>query len=803
MENKNTKTIYRERVSESQKTKAWHIAKANEIRGSSGYDYHYGKDSVNYDLVNGILNQEDFEYVTKPYGIAPKAYIPEEMQNFPILTNNFKYLEGELIKRPKNVRITAVNAEAISEYSEKKAQLISQYVISEIKKARMEEAMQSNPNMSKEEMAQLEQEIMSPEEINRYMEKDFRDTYEVLGKEIYTYLTKILHIDEVERTVWKHEITSGKGVYYVGEENKSPIIKAVNALRFDCDLDPDAMFIHEAAWARYVTYMNPSKVVSLFPDLSATEIKRIYSKRTASGKARTRIDEKWEIEADLDNWDEGDTYGDNYDYGGDNKTEVIHYVWRTEKKVGFLTFLDENGIEQVTKVPETYKFNKERGDLNLKWEWFPEIRQITEIDGDIYTDYGPVDDSPKDPDNPYYAPLPYTGVLHNNLNSKITGPVDLMKPFQYFYNIVYRMIQRDLSSDKGRKLIANINQIPTSMGIDLDKWQHYLEVDDIIWVNPNEEGNRGNNDLTSWRNVDMTAAQSIDKKIQLLEYIDNQCAKVIGMNDARLGQQGNRELVGTTQQQILQSNYATEPWFATHELGKKAAIELLLNVAKNVYHKYPKKHLVYALSDMSRKVIELDVDKLPFCHFSVFVSNSSDDMRMYEELKQIAHAAVQTQSATLSSIAKMIRGNASPGELVDMLEEGEQRMQAVQQQAQASELEATKAVEDNKAKLEMMKLELEKYKIDMDNATKVEVAKINSFKFQKDQDSNANEIPDQLEIAKFQADLEQKNKDRELKMVEMQNKIDMELKKLEMKDKEIQSREKISKQKSNNSSTQK
>lgn len=794
MDNKEKSTIYKERVSSASKTKAWHIAKTKEIDSSSQYDYHYEKDAVNYDLVNGILNQSDFEYVTKPYGITPKAYIPEEMQNFPILTNNFKYLEGELLKRPRNNRVTAVNAEAISEYSKKKGELISQFVVGQIKKERIKEAMSQNPEMGDEELKELEETIMSPEEIEVYMGKDYRDSYEVLGKEIYSYLDKKLHLKEIERTAWKHGLASGKEIYYVGIEYKSPVIRAVNPLRFDCDLDPDMMFIHDASWARTIDYMNPSKVVSLFPKLTAAEVSTLYSRASSGGGVRKRVDNKWEIESGFDMWDDFDDY-DNDNYNHNHKVKVIHYTWRTEYKVGFLTFMDEDGSEQTIKVPETYKLNKERGDLYIKWEWFPEIRQITEIDGDIYTEWGRVEDLPIDPDNPYYCPLQYTGVIHNNLNSKVTGPVDLMKPYQYMYNIVYRMIQKDLASDKGRKLIANINQIPTSMGIDLNKWQHYLEVDDIIWVNPNEEGNRNNNDLTSWRNVDMSAAQSIDKKIQLLEYIEAQCSKVIGMNDARLGQQGGRELVGTTQQQILQSNYSTEPWFATHELGKKAALELLLNVAKTCYHKYPKSHLVYTLSDLSRKIIELDVDKLPFAHFSVFISDSSEDMRMYEELKQIAHAAVQTQAATLSSIATMIRGNASPGELVEMLKKGEEKIQQIQQQSQQAEQESNMSIEEAKKEIEMLKLELEKYKIDVDNATRVEVAKIGTFKFLEDQDSNDNGVPDQLEIAKFQADSKDKEAKLKFEADKFNKNIELEKEKLKIKEKELKIKEKVANKK--------
>lgn len=799
MENKQDitkKVVYREKVPESQKTKAWHIAKAEEIDRGSNFDESYYADKVNYDLVNGILNQSDFEYVTKPYGITPRAYLPEEMQNFPIITANFKYLEGEMLKRPNNMRVFSINPEAINERNKVLGELNSKYIIDMIKKARLEMAMQSNPNMNQEEMMQLEQEIMTPQEIQKYI-RNYRDSYETMVSEIFNELKEKLMLKEVWRTTFKHGMTTGKEIYHTWIENGTPKQKAVNPLRFDCDLDPDLNFIHEAEWCRTVDYMSPSRVISMYgDDLTNAEQKRIYENYGKYG-VRKRLDDKWEIEGDLYDFQDGTQWFEqdleNDFQTGSNFVEVRHYTWRSWYKEGILTYMDQDGEIQQMRVPENYKLNEGNGDIVIDWEWLPEIREITRINDDIWVKYGPIEKFYENPEDPYDCPQPYTGVIHNNLNSRAIAPVGLMKPFQYMYNIVYRQIQGDLRSDKGRKLVANINQIPTSSGIDLAKWQHYLENDDIIWVDPNEEGNRGNIDLSSWRNIDMTAAQSIDKKIQLLEYIDQQCAKVIGMNDARLGQQGSRELVGTTQQQIVQSNYATEPWFATHELGKKIATEMLLNVAKYAYNKYGKKGVVYVGSDLSKRVLELDKDKIKLAQVGVFVSSSSDDLRMYEELKQIAHAAVQTQAATLSSIAKLIRGNATPGELIATLEEGENRVMQIQAQQGQAEREAQKAMEDARAQLEQMKLELDKYKADLDSFTKIRVAEIGSFRFTEEQDSDGNGVPDQLELEKFKADVTAKNEELKLKAQEMQSKLDLERQKLEQKDREIESKERIEK----------
>jgi len=791
MENK--KVVYTHRVSKSQKTKEWHIARAKEMQTDSNYSVNFKKNKINYDAVNGILNQEDFDYITKPYGISPKANMSDQMHNFPILTSHFKYLEGEMLKRPDNTRVFTTNPEAVQENNKKKGELNSMFVINEIKKARIEEALKSNPEMQEEELAKMEQEVMSPEEISRYM-RDYRDSYETMAQEIYNHLKEEQFLKEKDRTAWKHGLTSAFEIYYTGIVNKKPIGKVVNPLRFACDMDPDLMFIHEGEWATTYDYMSPSRVVSMFPNLTKGEIDQIYdnSKGTGSG-ARTRIDDKWEIEADVDTSDWWSVDFDGSPATTNNLSKVRHHVWRDWYKVGFLTYMDEDEGIQVMRVPEGYSVNKERGDISIKWEWYPEIRQITNINEDIWTEWGAVDRFYENLEDPYDCPLPYTGVIHNNLNSQPVGPVDLMLPFQYFANIVFRLIQRDISSDKGKKLIANINQIPTSMGIDLDKWQHYLNLDDIIWVNPNEEGNRGNNDLTSWRSVDMTAAASIDKKIQLLEYIDTQCGKVIGMNDARTGQQSRGELVGTTQQQIVQSNYTTEPWFATHELGKKAFITQLLNVAKFAYHTYGTESLTYILSDLSKKVIELDLEKLPMATIGVHISSSSEDMRMYEELKALAHAAVQTQAATLGSIAKMIRGNATPGEMIDMLEDGENKIQQIQYQNADAERKSKAEIEKGKLDLEKLKLEMDKYKADLVAETARYVAEVGSFKFSENQDSDGNEVPDQLEVDKFLADSDIRMKELDMRSNEINKKLGIDQEKNRLKEKEIESKERTEK----------
>lgn len=792
-----TQTNFRERIASSKKTKDWHIEKAREIIGNSRFPRHFDKDLVNYDLVNGILNQSDFEYITKPYGVAPKAYLPQEMQNFPIIVDSLKALEGEMLKRPNNIRVYAVNPEAFNEVVNEKSKMIQEAVIGQIKAGRMEAAIAQNPQLLEDEeaLAELEQNIMSPEEIEQNI-KEFRDSYEVLGNELLNYFTQQLNLKYKFYKAFKHGLISGKEVYSTPVVNGEPELLVINPLYFDCDKSPDLDFIHDGEWAVAYHRMTPSAVVSTYADhLTEEQVDRVYQQKNRNSLTR-QIESGWEIDmVDIEDYrGSGGRFGINGDEQERTYIEVRHCVWRSWYKVGYLSFLDDDGIEQVIKVPENYKINKEAGDLHIEWDWLPEIREVTCINEDEWIKEGVVEEIPKDADNPYYCPLPYTGILHNNLNSVETSLVDIMKPYQYFYNIVHRQLQRDLASDKGQKILANINQIPTSAGIDLAKWQYFMENDDIIWVNPNEEGNRGGADLSSWRSIDLTAARSIDKKIQLLEYIESKCKAAAGINNARLGQQGNNELVGTTQQQIVQSSNLTEPWFAMHDMGKKAALKMLLDTAKIAYNKYPNKKISYILSDMSKKIIELDVEKLSCSVWGVFVSNATEDIQMYNELKQLSQAAIQNQAITLSGLAKTIRSGATPGEIVKAIEDGERQVQERQQQDSEAQRQLQAEIETKNAELEMLRLELEKYKIDKHSDTQIKVAEINSFRFLQDQDLDDNGIPDQLELDKFRSD--SGFKDRELRLKEQALSLDaaIEKEKLVVKNKEIDTNLKIAKE---------
>ena len=377
-------------------------------------------------------------------------------------------------------------------------------------------------------------------------------------------------------------------------------------------------------------------------------------------------------------------------------------------------------------------------------------------------------------DNPSMVKSGYVGYIYNERNSESISLIDRMKPYQYLYNIIMYRLELDLASDKGKKFLADINQIPSSMGMDMDKWLYYFDALGIAWVNPQEEGKRNQqSNFNQWNAIDLSMSQTISQKVQLLEYLETQCSEVSGITKQREGQIGPTELVGTTQQAVVQSSHITEEWFSIHSSVKKEVMSSLIDTAKVAWGDGEKEKLQYVGDDMTIAMFTVDQEQFSNTSYGIFVSDSARDQELFMILRQLTQAALQNQMTELSDVIKMFSTN-STAELRTMLETAEDKRREREQQMQQAQAQSQEKIAMAQLQTEQKKLELEKYKTDANNETKIEVAEINSFRNQMDQDSNDNGIPDQLEIEKLKAQVHNNEK-----------KITLENRKLDIKEKEM------------------
>lgn len=680
--------------------KQWYKDKANSLDYQvydKGNFYNKGtrqhRMQVNYDLYNGILNERDFNYVMKPYG-KEVGELPATMNNKDFVSGKINTIIGMEQKLPFTWNVYASDEVATTQREQEEFSKIREYVVEQIMmpikqqlaQQKMQE-MQGGEELNPDQINQINQEIeqeaqtMTPKEVKKYIAREFQVPAEVLTEQLLKYLIPKTDFKRKSETALKHGLLSGMEVMYVGIFNGEPQIWNVNSLRFNFETSPDLQFIEDAEAATCEYRMTPSAVIQFFgSELSDKDIDKIYESAGLNREQR------------LEHWVEKDTNTFSFNPEEESTTvRVLHCVWKSLRKVGFLTYMDMmSGMPQKTIVDDTYKFDEENGDLNLDWEWIPEVYEAWKID-DIFVRMRPVPGQFKDMDNLYECKLPYYGVVYDNLNSEQTSIMDRLKVYQYFYNIIMYKIELLLATDKGKKILMNINAIPADSGIDIDKWQYFFESTPFMWYNSSQEGYQDANTLA--KVMDMSLISDIDKYINLAEYIRQQAGRSIGINDQMSGEIETRAAVNNVKQGIVMGTNILQPIFELHACVKRNILQALIECSKVAYRNSDGKKLSFVLDDMSIATLKMDIGLLDNSTLGIFVANTNKVEETKQAIQQLSMTALQNQKVELSDILEILKADDinQASETLKIAEETrrqhEMAMQQQEQQAQAEEAE--------------------------------------------------------------------------------------------------------------------
>lgn len=747
----------------------------------------YIRKKVNYDLYNGVIDRRDFEYVVRPLG-SEVGELPADFTNKDIVSNKIKVLLGMEMERPFSYRIFAVNEDATTRREQEAFRRYREYVIQQImlpiqQEVQMKYAQAVNgQNLSPQQTQQIQQQIQqeiqaqTPEEVMIYMKRKHQDPAEVMASQILSYIVNEQDCQRKFNKGWKHAMLSAYEIHWLCMTDYKPLHYVINPMYFDFDKAQDVDFIEDGEWAGVELWLSPTQVVEMFGDeLTDEQIDKLYDEYNTATIRDTEF-----------------TFDSSNNY---SKVRVLHREWKALERIGFLTYVDETGMIQMTLVGEDFKMDKSQGHINIEWKWLPRVYEGYKINRDTFVRLRPVPGQVINMDNPYECKLRYMGAIYDNLNSQPTAPMDRMKVYQYYYNIIMYRIELLMASDKGKLLLMNMNMIPQSQKIDMSKWLYYAEALKIGFLNPNEEGNRGDTDISnSAKEIDMSLATDIEKYIRLAEYIELRCGASVGVTKEMEGRIGQYQTAQTADTALNNSGYVIEPYFELHNTIKRNVLTALLNLAKYCYSVGEKKYLDYVLDDFSREMIRLDKDMLSISHYGLFVTDSMKSNDVKKELQMFAHAAMQNQMIEMSDVVKVLRAESIP-EAEEFLSRGEDRMQERKMQI---EQEKTKGQMELLAKQEEISVaehernkEIIILKEKERRQTEIQKQVILSMGFNENKDINENQVPDILEVAKEGIEIALKQRKQALDERKLEHTIEHDNEKLEIE------RQKLSKSTNN------
>lgn len=773
----------RQKLPLSKKGKKWQedcvnyiIGEGNVTSGGNSTSY-YGELQTYYNLYNSIFDEKDFKSITNPFKVEDG--FPATPHDFNIIRPKVDLLIGEETKRPLNFRVIRTSQEATSEMQEKEKQMILQYIEAAI-----------TAKMSPEEAQQFQEqlqsgEIMPPEQIAKYMDKDYKDIVENTAYHSLTYLREKLDLDNEFIKGWKDGLISGREIYYVGVLNAEPYAERVNPICFSYDKSPDLDFIEDGSWCCRKMRMPITEVYDRYYDkLEEKDLDRL-EEMIGSTPGRNLGDR-----SPVDMGIQLRIY-DNPIFEGSGKSlvNVWHCCWKSFKKIFYVTTTDDAGQPQINIVDETYQ--PVGNEVSIEPDWIIEVWEGYRAGSDLYFGIQPIEYQHVSIDNPNSQKLPYCGAIYSNTNSKPRSLVSILKPLQYMYIVLWYRLELAIARDKGKVVNMDITQIPKSMNISPAKWMHYLSSVGVNFINPYEEGwnvpgREGGkpaqfNQITA---LDLTMSNVIAEYIQLMDKIEELAGMISGITQQREGAVSTSEMVGNVERSVVQSSHITEPLFWVHNQCKRRVLNMLLNTAKGAWEETGKQKLQYIFDNGERAFLDI-TPKFYYDDMDVFVSDTSKDLQNIQKLQQLIQPAMQNGASLLEAAEILTNDNFNiiKQKLKDMQTRQEQ-MQQQQQEAEAQQQQQLQQMQNESKQQELMlqeaQMDLQRYQIDQDNQTKIAVAQINAYRGTEELDQDQNGIPDPIEIGKQAIEQQKINQEAYNKRYEAKQKREIEDQKIQL-----------------------
>ena len=753
----------------------------------------------NYNLLKGIITRKDFYQEDQPVvkdfldTLIQSEQLPSYVKHYSLINQPVNALVGELIKRPDLRRVRAFDDDSRSEELEYKTELVQKLILQNARNILLNKLAIKGVDVSQLQEEDLEQ--MTMEEV-KDMLTEFTTLAERWGNHTITAMKANFNMKDKAEDAFRDMLICAREFFHIYEDNSKLgfNVRVENPKNVWWKATPDIKYTSGSSNDENVAYCagtiyvkEISELINEVPELTIEEIehlkKGVQNSLLLSGRESNLFSSQDGIDSihyDTYNpliWQErmfmeSQIGADNQDdmnrfLGGSNqfsfgyKYVVVRAYWNSKKKVGKLTYIDENGDEQTTLVDESYQEGSP-GEVDIEWGWVNQWYQGIKIGPDIYhvkpfklLDYCPI-----------------IGMIFEQKNTEPRSLVDLMKPLQVLFNVVMNQLYELLEKEIGKVGVVNMRRIPKPKDADaadaIDAWEQEARDRGIIFDDDSPENTKGAMSNTTVANqLDLTRTQEMQSRLTLAVQLQEMAWQLIGMNRQRLGSPLATETATANQNALVQSFAQTEPYFAAHDYLMNQVYQGIIDAAKYIEQQKPLSTINY-ISDQGENVfIQVMGSDLSFRDLRVLLTSSPEDQQLYNEFKQLAQAALQN-GASLYEVSGLFTSKSlrEYRQMFKELKKKQEEMQAQQAQLEQQELEVE--MQTKQAELEQAErhhedeMEMRKYEADLKANTDIAKAEIQTYFQAPTTDADGNGTPDIMDIANHQLKLQESLQKRDL-----------------------------------------
>ena len=772
----------------------------------------------NYKLAKGIIDrtdyivEEDNEYADMIETLTKEDQSALELKFYPIIPNVINLLTGEFAKRSAKVIFRAVDDISHNEMLEQKRLMIEQALVAEAEREIMMKmvGMGVDPNSEEAQQALAPEAIRSLPEIEGFFKKDYRSMVEEWATHQMKVDEERFKLFELENMAFRDMLITDREFWHFRMLEDDYELELWNPLLTFYHKSPDARYVSQGNWVGKFDILTVADVIDKYGYLMTQEqleaLEAIYPVRSAglplhglqndgSYYDPTRS-HAWNTEGpslamrqylsayenmpfngDIVEWilREGEDF---LDYGPTHMLRATNIYWKSQRKVGHLTKITEEGEVIQDIVDETFKVlekpiydtrlttRKTRENLvygeHVEWIWINEVWGGVKIGPNRPTFWGmqnPTGFSPiyldikrlpfqfKGDHTLYGCKLPVEGSVFSDRNTRSVSLVDLMKPYQIGYNIVNNQIADILVDELGTVILLDQNALPRhSLGEDWGKnnlAKAYVAMKNFSMLPLDTTITNTENALSfqHYQVLNLEQTQRLLSRIQLSNYFKTQAFESIGISGQRIGTPIAQETATGVQQSVAASYSQTEQYFTQHSDYLMPRIhQMRTDLAQYYQSKKPSLRLQYITTAEEKVNFEINGTDLLLRDLNIFATTKSNHRFVMEQLKQLA-ITNNTAGASIYDLGNIVKAE-SIAELSHVLKSAEEKQNAIrQEQAQQEQALQQQQIEARQQEM-MMKMQFEADENEKDRQANILQAEIRSAGYGSMMDIDKNQQSD-------------------------------------------------------------
>ncbi len=817
-------------ISENEKNEEWRAWNLDwlEFQGMKQLRRNARRLMKNYNLAKGIIDktdyiiEEDNEVADLIDTLTKQDESALELKFYPIIPNVVNVLTNEFSKRTSKIMFRAIDDISYNEMLEAKRQMVEDVLLQQAQQKMFMNLINQGMDPESEEA----QQMLSPEslktlpEIEDYFKKDYRSMIEEWATHQMKVDTEKFGLQELEERAFRDMLITDREFWHFKMNEDDYEVELWNPLLTFYHKSPDVRYISQGNWVGKMDMMSVSDVIDKFGWMMNQEqleaLEAIYPVRAAGYAIQgmqndgsyydpTRSHD-WNTQmpslgyrqfasvydskfgtGDIVEWILSDSE-DTIDFGKSHLLRVSTIYWKSQRKVGHLTKITEEGeiiqdiISEQYKITDKPQYNtvvykqKTKDNLifgeHIDWIWINETWGGVKIGpnrpafwgmnnpGGINPIYlglnggkpGKVPFQFKGDSTLYGCKLPVEGAVFGDRNTRSISLVDLMKPYQIGYNIVNNQIADILVDELGTVIMLDQNSLPRhSMGEDWGKnnlSKAYVAMKNFQMLPLDTSITNTENALNfqHYQVLNLEQTNRLLSRIQLATYFKNQAFETIGLNPERMGQQIAQQQTATGIEQAMNASYAqTEQYFIQHSDYLMPRVHQMRTDLAQYYHsKKPSLRLQYITGNDEKINFQINGTDLLMRDFNIFCTTKTNQRSVMEQLRQIA-LNNNTTGASIFDLGNVVKSE-SIAELTGVLKDAEQKANAQKQAEMEQQQKMQEELLASQERQKQMDLQFKAEQADLDRQNNITLAEIRSAGYGAMMDIDKNQVSDYQDV---------------------------------------------------------